>query len=41
MQLLRHMGALGHHVKEVVGGILGMAGHKADQVFAGDLVDVL
>ena len=35
------MGAFGHHVKEPVGGVLGMAGHEADQVLAGDLVDVL
>ena len=41
VELLCHMGAFGHHVKEVVGGVLGMAGHEADQVLAGDLVDVL
>ena len=41
VQLLGNVGAFRHHVKEAVGGVLWMAGHKADEILPGDLVDIL
>ena len=40
MELLGHMLAAGHGVKELDTRVLGMAGHEADEVLALDLVDL-
>ena len=40
VQLLGHMRACGHHVKQPGRGVLGVAGHEADEIFSRDPVDV-
>ena len=40
MQLLGHMAAGGHHVEQLVAGVLGLGGHEAQEIVAVDLVQV-